>query len=262
MNIYKKPDYIPNHFISVANKKLRHRIAAHGHDFFEIEFFVHGKGIHIIDKKEYPIVANSLFLLSPASVHSIETDCAEVITVMFQCECDGDFFTFPNQDPACSPAFYLNEEQAKLLCPLLEELLAFYIDEPRYAILLLQCILHKLNLLTAFKNPPSLPLVQNAMIYMMEHFREKLTLESLAEHFGYSSAYFSELFYQQTGIHFKTYLDNIRFSHAQNLLTFSTLPINEIFLRAGFGDYTNFVRRFKQRFDMTPSEYRNKKMLR
>lgn len=261
MRIYDKADHIPNNFICVTRKTIKKDIVAHGHNFFEIEYFISGDGTHEIDGVAYPLRPNSLFLLSPAAVHSISSPNAELITVMFQCEYDGEFFIFPQISPTYSPAFYLDCANADVLPPLLHELLATHETDTRYALLLLRCILHKL---TALRDPclgEPLPMIQNVILYILENFRGEITLEKTALHFGFSKAYFSDLFLRQTGVNFKSYLDEIRFSHVKNLLSSTDLPIGEIYPRAGFFDYANFARRFKQKYGMTPTDYRFKTAL-
>ncbi len=256
MNIFGRKSYIKNGFVSVTKKPLTGNVQPHGHDFFEIEFFVGGSGEHIINGVSYPIKQNSLFLLSPASVHSILTKSSEVITVMFQCEYDGSFFDFPFLYKDASPAFYPDGHDTELILPLINELYEKHETEKEYSLLLLRCILHKISL---NKNPlgqGELPLIQNVFLYIRENFRSDITLEATAAHFGFSRSYFSELFFRHTGMNFKAYLDDVRFSHAKNLLQFTSIPISEVHIRSGFQDYANFARRFKSKYKKKPTEYR------
>ena len=257
MRVYDKSKFIPNDFIRVTKKQIQ-EVEAHGHDFFEIEYFLNGNGTHVIDGISYPIQKNALFFMSPANVHSIHSQNAEVITVMFQSEYNAKSFSFPMLYPSYSPAFYLNNEQNHLIEPLLSELLSINQTDHTYAMLLLRCVLHKLAACCQAQSDEHYPLVQSVILYLLENFRNNITLESTAAHFGFSKAYFSNWFLQQTGFHFKAYLDGIRFSHAKNLLAFTALPISEIHTRAGFGDYANFSRRFKRNYGQTPTEYRSK----
>ena len=256
MHILDKSQEIADDFICVTSKIVKRGVSAHGHNFFEIEYCIKGDGTHEVDGVSYPIRPNSLFLLSPAAVHKIVSNNVELITVMFQCEYDGEFFSFPHFTPDHSPVFYLDAENAEVLPPLLHELLNVHKTDPGYAMLLLRCILHKLSALRKPRSNAPLPLIQNTILYLLENFRKEITLESTASHFGFSKSYFSDLFLRQTGVNFKTYLDEIRFSHVKNLLASTDLPVGEIYLRAGFRDYANFARRFKQKYGMTPSDYR------
>ncbi len=256
MHVLDKAEHIPNDFISVKHKIIRRVVRSHSHNFFEIEFFIDGNGTHEIDGVSYPVRPNAIFLLSPAAVHKVNAPDAELITVMFQSEYDGEFFAFPHFGPDASPVFYPDSEDAAVLTPMLYELLKHHEADRRYAMLLLRCILHKLTTLHNSHPKEHLPLIQNTILYLLENFRKEITLESTASHFGFSKSYFSDLFLRQTGVNFKTYLDEIRFSHVKNLLASTDLPVGEIYLRAGFRDYANFARRFKQKYGMTPSDYR------
>ena len=103
------------------------------------------------------------------------------------------------------------------------------------------------------------PYTRRAILFIMNNFRRGITLEEVARHLGLSTAYFSDLFQKQVGRSFKAYLDDLRFSYAENLLMLSDLPVGCVFAEAGFRDYANFARRFKARHGSTPKEYRAQK---
>ena len=54
----------------------------------------------------------------------------------------------------------------------------------------------------------------------------------------------------------KEYLNNLRFEYAKKLLTESELTVQEVCDSCGFDDYPNFIRRFKNRFNMSPMQYK------
>ncbi len=217
-----------------------------------------GTGEHLIDGVSYPIAPNAFFLLTPANVHEIHAPGAEVITVMFQSEYSGGFFSFPQQSPQRSPYFAFSGREERLIRELMEEMYATYQNDSTYAMMVLHCVLHKLQTRNAAESRAMPLTVQNVIAYILENFRKSITLESTAVHFGFSAPYLSDFFQQQTGRNFKSYLDGVRFSHAQNLLAFTDLPICEINVCSGFSDYANFARRFKERTGMTPTEYRKR----
>ena len=93
----------------------------------------------------------------------------------------------------------------------------------------------------------------------MENFKNGISLEDAAENVGLSKAYLSDYFVKQTGINFKEYLDNLRFTYARTLLEFTDNSVNDVYQESGFKDYANFTRRFKKKFGFTPSEYRKKR---
>ena len=256
MRIITKKDSIPNEFIAASRKHFAKSVDAHGHDFFEIEFIISGHGSYVIDGKHYDVRPKTLFLMNPAQIHTVDADM-ELINVMFQCEYDGDFFAFPLTSGNHTPVFQLSDSDYEFLLALLSELVAVHKTDCRYAMLLLRCVLRKLMSClptNAIENHP--PYIQQTILYMLENFRTGITLESAAEYLGLSKAYLSDCFSKQLGVNFKTYLDGIRFSHAKNLLAFTSIPLTEIHERSGFYDYANFTRRFKQKYGCSPGAYR------
>ena len=93
--------------------------------------------------------------------------------------------------------------------------------------------------------------------YVNVHYRENIQLKDVASHFGFTTAYFSKLFYRETGRNFKFYLSNIRLSHAVFLLKSTDLSITEIADRSGFPKLRAFTDLFLKVNGITPKEYRN-----
>ena len=92
--------------------------------------------------------------------------------------------------------------------------------------------------------------------YMKEHYREDISLESLAENFGYSPTYLSRMFQKYAKTNYKIYLDNIRLEHAVKELMNTRMPIGEIAYGNGFPNSRAFAKAFRKRYGMLPSEYR------
>lgn len=92
--------------------------------------------------------------------------------------------------------------------------------------------------------------------YMKENYAAELSLESVAGAFGYSSAYFSRMFYRYTGINYKNYLDSIRLAHAYKDLANSDMAIGDIAANNGFANSRSFAKLFKEKYGILPSEFR------
>ena len=256
MKIFTKDDYINNSIISSSLKNVTGNIPAHGHNFFELEFIVDGTGIYEIDGIEYEIKKNTLFFMTPANLHALRNANATLINVMFSHEQGkekNDIAIFM----ANSPCFTFEANDGVFLCSILKELVKVNDTDTSYALLLINCIMNKLYY--SFKSPKShLPnYTQQAVIYMLENFQNDISLNDVSKHIGLSDAYFSTVFRKQTTINFKDYLDDIRFSYAKKLLSLTSLSIKEIIFKSGFRDYANFTRRFKQKYNVTPTDYRN-----
>lgn len=92
--------------------------------------------------------------------------------------------------------------------------------------------------------------------YISEHCSEKLTLESVAAHSGYSKYHFSRIFKEHTGMSFYDFYLRQRMLLCRQMLNEMTLPITEVASRAGFGSLATFNRVFKQYEGVTPTQYR------
>ena len=99
--------------------------------------------------------------------------------------------------------------------------------------------------------------VQQVKEYLDGHFQEKLSLESAAEQFFINKHYLARLFKEQYGVTFTAYLQQVRITHAKQLLRFTDKKIEEIGLECGCGDLTYFSRMFKKIEGVSPREYRS-----
>ena len=85
---------------------------------------------------------------------------------------------------------------------------------------------------------------------------QRLSLDEIAQMSYLSKYYFARAFRQYMGITPYEYLTSVRLSHAKGLLISSSLSVDEIGYRTGFGGAKNFIRQFRQSMGMTPGEYR------
>ena len=94
------------------------------------------------------------------------------------------------------------------------------------------------------------------VLYVNEHFTEKLTLNQLAEEFGYSRNYICGLFQKFFNKSLNSYLTELRMKHAMELLSDKTILIKEVAKESGYSDYYRFFKVFKNHFGYSPKELR------
>ena len=92
--------------------------------------------------------------------------------------------------------------------------------------------------------------------YLEEHYRESISLESMAEVFSMNPYYFSSYFKKNMGTNFKTYLTELRMSRAEILLRSTDWKAYQIAAEVGYKNVRQFNENFKARYGMSPSEYR------
>ena len=92
--------------------------------------------------------------------------------------------------------------------------------------------------------------------YLQEHLSEEISLSILEEEFHLNAQYISQLFKNEIGVNFLSYLTNIRMEKAKKLLLSTSLSISEVSEQSGYGDYRVFTKIFKKVEGITPSQYR------
>lgn len=98
--------------------------------------------------------------------------------------------------------------------------------------------------------------VRNIIGFLDENYRDKISLEDVAEVAGYHPNYTSEIFSKTLGISFTEYLLRKRLSCATKDLKQSEKKIAEIALDHGFPNVRSFNAAFRESFGRSPSEYR------
>ena len=105
-------------------------------------------------------------------------------------------------------------------------------------------------------NAPKKMDISSVKSFLDEHYKEKLSLESMASHFFIDKHYLARLFKEQYGVTLVTYLQQVRITHAKRMLRFTNKSIEEIGLECGIGELNYFSRVFKKLEGVSPSEFR------
>jgi AraC-like DNA-binding protein len=101
-----------------------------------------------------------------------------------------------------------------------------------------------------------------AVDYIFSHYSRELSLEEVAAHLEMKPTYFSRVFKQSTGRTFVEFVNRLRVSKSCELLSDGAKPVTDVCFESGFGNISNFNRRFLQLKGMTPSDYRRLAMQR
>ena len=99
-------------------------------------------------------------------------------------------------------------------------------------------------------------IIQRAKQYITKNFAREITLTSVAEYIGLSSAYFSTVFKNEAGEGFTKYLQKVRVEEAKKLLKNTKMKISDIAEAVGYHDIKSFNKIFFAETQVKPSEYR------
>lgn len=98
--------------------------------------------------------------------------------------------------------------------------------------------------------------ITKAVAYINKNFARIQSVAEVASHVELNPDYFCHLFKRDTGATFTQFLNQVRLNKAIWLLNNTTLKTYEIAGRVGYANQGYFSKLFKQRFHMTPYEFR------
>ena len=99
-------------------------------------------------------------------------------------------------------------------------------------------------------------IVYRAVEYVAKNFKEEIRLEKMAFDLGISKYILSRLFAKTFHCNFNQYINGVRLEYATTLIENKDYSITMIGYESGFESQRTFNRAFKERFKMTPREYR------
>ena len=239
----------------------------HWHSHFLVSLYTGGTGVQTVNGVDYEITPGCITVLSPLDFHCNTIQIGEqasVCTVKFS-----DKLFYQKLGDCCTLADFpivqtLSKEDYQTAKTLFHLLLTEQEKEDARAselfaeTLIEQLVILALRTKDRDKKSISSKVIRDALIYIHYNFKKDFKVEDVAKHIGYSANYFSTQFKKETGIAFQRYLCDLRLDFSKKLLRFSELSITEICLESGFNTLAHFSKAFKQKFGMSPEQWRLK----
>ena len=98
--------------------------------------------------------------------------------------------------------------------------------------------------------------VERVKTLIENNFDRDLSVSEMARFVNLSVSHLQHLFKNEIGLSPAHYVQTLRLKKATELLESSSLSIKQIMIRIGTKDRSNFERRFKQAYKLTPVQYR------
>lgn len=261
----------------VLLKQTRLEIPVHTHTYFELIYILSGSSVHYINQNAETFSEGDFCILPPPAQHS-QSCCTDglAIRIMVHPSTFTDICTglLKGQDMLSHfllDSIYNNnseqylhfqtgqdEEIRNQILDMLKEMLSADAFTDRIMTGMLMTLLVRLsrNGQAAVEFAPVKNTDHEILTFLQEHY-STITLESLAEHLHYTVPYCSRYIKKLFGCTFSQLLNQIRFQNADLLLKNSGLTINQISKMLGYENPENFMRAFKKKYHMTPSQYRD-----
>ena len=253
----------------------------HNHDFFEIQYLLHGQITQTIDERRITLNAGDLCFIAPFAKHSPSVQDAHTLLVnllvrtdtlrttfsnsLSEKDCISEFFLRVLSGQTYQPTLLFRTQQDPKVSHLILDMLDERDDTRPYTDKLLRSMMEQLFIFLLRDHMDQLDIGKNLrkhddtiltiLRYVQNHFTE-ITLSGLAKHFNYTEPYLSCLIKTYTGITFSELVTKLRMQQVIRHLENEDLPIAEIMERAGYFDKTHFYRLFRRYFHTTPAQYR------
>ena len=251
----------------------------HRHDFIEMMYVCKGSCTHIIDGQEITVKAGEFLLLNQYSWHEIRKAEKDDISVNFVIK--PEFFDRPytmlgfnnviteflinilRKDSCQGEFLYFQVADILPVQNLIENMVSMLIHEQEndpvmqttMGLLCMHLAYHTDRLNRGVQEKFDDMLVKESMEYINTQYQHA-SLTELADRLHQSRYSLSRLLKEKTGETFREMVQNKRFYRAQELLTESDLPVNDVILSVGYENTSYFHRKFKEKYNMTPRRYR------
>ena len=247
----KRSDCKNYHFV---NHKTKPYAASHFHSAQEILLVKRGRMLARINEREYHINGGEGCFVDKFCIHGFYD--LEDNTEIYVFVGNSDFFEVLQSDMCGMPPVKFNFCDFDLLNKMMECYKGT--DNEGIRIILFKSMLSFLmariaqkNTLTKYREVKSTKDICEILSYICDHFREDISLQSLAEHFGYSPQYFSSMFHKHMNINLTEYINIARVNYARKLLK-GDKSIAEIAYESGFNSLNSFYRAYKKVFGCAP----------
>ena len=245
----------------------KYKRASHWHRSIEIFLVMKGEIDFYLGERHFSIGEKNFIIVNSNEVHSIDAPLPNR-TLVLQIPVQ-TFEVYLQEQPYLSFSRRSGEQNEKLM-GLVMEMYRTY-ENKAYAWELKVSGLFefvKYLLLTEFKDQAQAPDIIRQKIhleklseiteYMKNHYDEPLSLEKVADRFGFSPTYLSRIFKRYANISYRDYLQDLRVEYAVKEMVHTDHELGDIAVNHGFADSRAFAKAFAKRYGCLPSEYRKK----
>ena len=256
----------------------------HSHEYLQLWYVRKGECKHYLNGQEYTCAQHGICIIPPFIEHRIESSAdSELICCEFSERFINEALEYKNRggvfDVAYLEAFFLSEnivdsicrisdEKALVIDKLFSSLLREYNTYSKHSYLFIKADLLKLLAIMASEYDKNMTreagklydkyhdAIDKAILYINEHYSEKIYLEDVCRMAMMSTSSFSHIFKQVVGKTFSEYIMDLRLQRASEMLENSDMALSEICFSCGFSDSNYFSRAFKKKHGLSPSQFR------
>ncbi|WP_164821313.1 AraC family transcriptional regulator [Paenibacillus koleovorans] len=280
----KSEQFMPHRTaFNVFYQTVREFFPLHWHEFYELCFVVHGRGVNLVNGRKIELERGSVFLLTPSDFHElfpVEGESMEMFNVIFSADMIGEELNdqlFASSDSGLEALrsadferlhreFAFIQEEARegglghtrLIRGALERILVLLLRQSTRAGAGSGSAFGQVNSEAVVGESRHYPAIRRALVYIHHHFRQELKLQEAAKQARLATNYFSECFRKTTGVTFQDYVNELRLRFAHDLLLASAVPITEVCFASGYNTLSHFERVYKRKYGVSPQGSRKR----
>lgn len=243
------------------------RFERHTHDFFEVDFILDGIGESTIDDEKYAVQKKRVIIMPPMHYHDYVADKENGLVIMnFAFFISSIYLGAAKKVQYSNPIIFdLNDDEFECLKAMCDTALQKKLEKDAESDYYIKTCIEWLLLQVQNKevatvvNPNRNIDFSKVLEYINSNISDpELNRDSVAKILNYSPSYFSKCFHRDVGIPFQKYLLNHRLSCAHELLKTTKQSATEIAYLVGFSSYGYFVKKYKLKYGIVPSDTRQK----
>ncbi len=257
---------LPFKMFEFEGKNGNYRRAKHWHRSVEIFLVLEGRLEFYIDNRAYPLEAPDFRIVNSNEIHSIDApEQNRTIVVQIPAGCLSGYLDEQEYAVFSKQSELLNMELIRLIAQMYqvyEEKKTAYELKVRglfyqMLYLLVTEFMTKEENQVSLRQKRHLDKLSKITSYMKNNYDQDITLESVAEEFGFSPTYLSRMFKRYADISYKTYLLNLRTEYGLREMMNTDHSLSDVAMNNGFPNSRAFAKAFLKRYGALPSEYRN-----
>lgn len=280
VNIHRISPHVLNFFKWTNSKKINQQYNKFSQTYRFI-YIPKGSCNIAVDDKFYDCPAGSLFFLPPGTKYSSVPTSDEIFIfniffdIVYQNEpIDSvafdkthlftqykiiDKWEFTDYSVFNRPCLFLSDSAAHIcnkilretdrMKPLYMEYLNVYIHQ------IMLCLAREHD---SEENGEQSDISQRIIDYIAKNIHSNIDATSISQHFSYHPNYIARLMKKATGTSLHKYILDEKLKMAENLICHTDESITDIAFRLCFSNSSHFTQKFRQKYGLTPSEYRKK----
>ncbi|MBQ9774021.1 MAG: helix-turn-helix domain-containing protein [Clostridia bacterium] len=227
----------------------------HFHKSFELLYVLKGELSLNVNERTTALTQGQFALILSNQIHSFTVDARSLVWVaVFSEDFVPEFASFVKDKRGSEVGFFADDEVAELLIG--QMILGAPTNMMRRACLLAICDQYSKKVSLEEYRGKNDRLICRVLDYIAEHYTENVSMQAIAEAFGYEYHYLSRLLNRGYNIRFRKILNEYRVEAAIRELEKGERGITEIALSCGFQSIRSFNDVFYGEMGVSPSEYR------